>query len=451
MSFTNLGIGSGLPLNTLVDGLLQAEALPTETRLNAQQETIELELSGVGAFRSALSSFQSTVDKLAADNAFNQQSITTSNNNISVTTNGFASNGEFDVNVQQLATGTQLKSGAIASSSTTLGAGTLSFNAGGNSFDVAIDAADDLSAIRDKINANANNFGVTANIINADAGTFLILNSTETGTANSLTVTSSDPSLSAISTNNTVERAAQDAVITIDGNTITNGTNEFKNIIEDVTITANSVTSTDNSIISISQDTESGRELLDEFVSSYNALADQLTGLGAPRQGRLAFDPNVRQVRQQLTDVLLDTVSNSSIGNLQNLGIELNSDGKLEVSRFSSENIQTGEQRISGALSDSLEEVGKLFASDDGVATRISSVLDTYIDSDGVLSQRQTSLNAQLSDLSDQRAAFAERLADYEARLIAQFTALDSAVAGFNSTRDFVTNTLSANFNNGDN
>ncbi|REL34804.1 flagellar filament capping protein FliD [Thalassotalea euphylliae] len=451
MSFTNLGIGSGLPLNTLVEGLLQAEAFPTENRLNTQQESVELELSGVGAFRSALSDFQSTVDRLGAADAFNKQTVTASNDNIAVQTNGFASNGEFDINVQQLATGSQLKSAAFTSSSDTVGSGTLTFSAGSSTFNVDIDAADNLSAIRDKINAESDNFGVTANIIKGDAGTFLVLNSTETGAANSLTVTSSDASLAGISTNNTVVRAAQDAIITIDGNTATNSSNEFKNFIEDVTITAQAVTTSENTTLSISQDTESGRELIDEFVTSFNSLQDQLTGLGAPRLGRLAFDPNVRQVRQQINDVVLDTVANSGIGSLQNLGLELNRSGKLEVSTFSSENIQTGEQRLTDALTNNLDEVGKLFADTDGVATRISAIVDNYVDSDGVLTQRQTSLNAQLSDISDQRAAFAERLADYEARLIAQFTALDSAVAGFNSTRDFVSNTLSSSSSNNNN
>ena len=451
MSFTNLGIGSGLPLNTLVSGLLDAERIPNEQRFTAQRNELQLELSGIGTFTSALSSFQDTVDRLGADDGFNQQTITTSNDNISVTTNGFASNGEFDVNVQQLAAGTQLKSAAVASSSTTLGSGTLTFTAGSNTFDVVIESSDDLSEIRDKINAQSGNFGVTANIINADSGSFLILNSSETGSANSLTVTSSDASLASISTNNTVEQAAQDAIITIDGNTITNGTNEFKNIIEDVTITANAVTTDENSIISIAQDTESGRQLLDDFVSSYNTLVGQLNNLGDPQSGSLAFDPNIRQVRQQISDILLETVSDSSIGNLQNLGIELDEDGRLEVSTFRSENIATGEQRITDALSNNLEEVGKLFASDDGVATRISSVIDNYIDSDGVLSERRTSLNSQLSDLGDRVDAFADRLADFEARLIAQFTALDSAVAGFNTTRDFVANALSSNTNNSSN
>lgn len=453
MSFTSLGIGSGLPLNTLVEGFVNAERIPTEQRLNTKEQNLQLELSGVGAFKSSLSNFQSTLNKLTATNAFSQQTVTSSNDNISVTTNGFASNGEFDVNVQQLAQGSRLQSQAIASSSTTLGSGTLTFTAGSQSFNVAIDAADDLSAIRDKINEQSENFGVTANILNTDAGSFLLLNSSETGSANSLSVTSSDPSLAAISTNNTVAQAAQDGIITINGNTITNSSNEFKNIIEDVTITANAVTTTENSKITIAQDAANGRELIDEFVNSFNTLADELTGLGAPRLGRLAFDPNVRQVRQQITDVLLSSVSDSGIGSLQNLGIELNSDGKLEVSRFSSDTIQTGEQRLSNALDNNLAEVGKLFASTDGVATRISAVIDTYIESDGVLTQRETSINSQISDVGDERRAFLERLADFEQRLIDQFTALDSAVAGFNSTRDFVTNALrsSSTSNNNNN
>ena len=161
--------------------------------------------------------------------------------------------------------------------------------------------------------------------------------------------------------------------------------------------------------------------------------------------------PNIRQIRQQVTDVLLDTVAGSSIGSLQNLGIELNSSGNLEVSRFSSENIATGSQRLSTALSDNLEEVGKLFAGTDGVATRISSIVDAYVESDGVLTQRETSLNEQLRSVSDERNAFAERLLDFEQRLIAQFTALDSAVAGFNSTRDFVANALRSNTNSSSN
>lgn len=453
-SFTNLGIASGLPLNDLVTGFLNAERIPAENRLNQKEETLNLELSGVGALKSALSSFQSTLNTLTASNAFNKQTISSSNDNISVISNGFASNGIFDVNVQQLATGSRLQSEAIASSTTTLGSGTLTLSAGAGSFDVEIDAADDISAIRDKINEQVDNFGVNVNVLNTDAGTFLLFNSSESGHGNDLTITSSSPALAAISTNNTIEQNAQSAIITVDGNTITNETNEFKNFIEDVTITANKVTGIggESSTITISQDIDSANELINNFISSFNALSDALTGLGAPRQGRLAFDPNVRQVKQQITDVILNSVSGiGSIDNLQAIGIELNKDAKLQISTFSSENILTGQQRLNNAVNDDLDAVGKLFASEEGVATKISSIIDNYTESEGVLTLRERSLNEQLEDVDDDRIALIERLTDYENRLITQFTALDSSVAGFNSTGDFVRSALNSAQSSNDN
>lgn len=461
-SFTSLGIASGLPLNTLVEAFLDAERVPAEARLQQQDESLRLELSGIGSFKSALSTFQSTLNKLSEENAFSKQTVEASNENISVDTNGFASNGEFDVNVERLAQGSRLKSASFSSSSDTVGNGTLTLTAGTNTFDVNIGATDDLSAIRDKINATAENFGVTANIINSDAGSFLVFNSSitgdiDSGSDNTLTITSSDPSLAAISSLNVIEEPAQSAQILIDGNLITRETNEFKNVIEDVTITALKKTSTsitpENTTIAIAQDTSNANGLINEFIQGFNTLIDNLVGLGAPKQGRLAFDPNVRQVRQQLSDVVLSTVAGAgNIDSLQALGIEFNTDGKLELSRFSSENINRGQQRLNDALANNLDDVGELFAGADGIAVRISEIADTYIKSDGVLTLRERSLNERIDDVEDRFIALDERLLIFEDTLIKQFTALDSAVAGFNSTGSFVQSALgNLSVNNNDN
>lgn len=69
-----------------------------------------------------------------------------------------------------------------------VGAGTLTFCNGTDSFDLAIDGADSLSAIRDKINAQSENYGVTGNIINGSSGSFLVFGSQVTGAANALLV-----------------------------------------------------------------------------------------------------------------------------------------------------------------------------------------------------------------------------------------------------------------------
>jgi len=456
-NITSLGIGSGLQLESIIEAYINAEAIPQEIRLQEKEERLGLELSGVGSFKSALSSFNDILEKITEDDAFNKQVITSSNDAIEVTSNGFASNGDFKIDVTQLATGTRLHSDTFTSSADPVGAGTLTFGNGTDTFDVSIDAADDLSTIRDKINAQSENFGVTANIINGGgaSGTFLVFDSQVTGEANALTVTTSDASLDKISTNNTVERIAQDAKITIDANPdanppiagtiVSSSTNEFKNVIEDVTITAKAITAADDTaLLSIAQDKENGKTLIDEFIAGYNELVLQLTGLGAPKQGRLAFDPNVRQVKRDLADIAIETLDGStgSLTSLSDIGLGLNSEGKLEKSTFNFSNGGTGQERFDNALSNNLADVGELFASSGGIASQLTEMIESYTDSDGVLTQREKTLNERVSDIKIEYETLETRLRSYEATLRKQFSFLDATVSQFNATGDFLTSAL---------
>lgn len=451
-SITSLGVGSGLDLEGIVKAFIDAEAIPTEIRLQEKEERLSVELSGIGSFKSALSTFNTTLEKLAKDDAFNKQTVSVSSEDIAVTTNGFASNGEFSVEVQQLAQGSKQKSTAFGASTDTVGSGTLTFTAGADTFDVAIDAADDLSAIRDKINEQSGNFGVTANIINSDSGSYLVYTSTKTGLANNLTVTNDNASLDNISTNNTIEQSAKDGIIIVDGNTITQETNEFKNVIEDVTITAKKENIGNPTTLTIAQDEANGRELIDEFVNGFNALMDNITGLGAPKLGRLAFDPNIRQVKQQLTDTVINSVTGltGDLESLSDIGIELNKDGKLEVSSFSTTSLPSGEERLNAALENNLDQVGEIFASTDGIATQMTAFIDTYTDSDGVLTLRESSLNEQISGISQEWEDLEQRLRSYEETLRKRFTALDATIAQYNATGDYVKSSLANIIGNND-
>jgi len=444
MNLTSLGVGSGIDLESIVTAFVDAEAVPKEIRLQNKEEKLTLELSGVGSFKSSLSAFDSILKKLADPEAFNKQVITVSTEAVEVETNGFASNGDFSVEVEALAIGTRLQSQTFASSANTVGAGTLTFGAGAESFDVAIGAADDLSTIRDKINEQSENFGVTANIINSDSGSFLVFNSQVTGAANNLTVTASDSSLDAISTNNTVEQSAQDAVIYVDGNKVTNSSNEFKNVIEDVTITAKTVNTGTPADISIAQDGENGTSLIKEFVAGFNDLMTNITGLGAPQQGRLAFDPNLRQVKQQLTDMVINNVAGltGGIDSLSDIGIDITKNGTLEISAASGSSLPSGQDRLTAALENNLTEVGEIFASTNGVATKMSESINNYIGTNGTLIEREKALNEQLSGIKDEYADLEAYLRNYEDTLRKRFTFLDNTVAQFNATSSFLTSAL---------
>lgn len=444
-SITSLGIGSGLQLESIVEAYIDAEAIPQEVRLQEKEERLSLELSGVGSFKSALATFNDILEKLTKDDAFNKQIVSSSSSAIEVATNGFASNGSFNVEVNQLAAGSRLNSETFSSSADVVGSGTLTFANGSDTFDVAIDAADDLSTIRDKINAQSENFGVTANIINGESGSFLVFDSQVTGVANALTVSSSDSSLDKISTNNTTVTSAQDAKITIDGTLVSSSTNEFKNTIEDVTITAKEITTTGNPAnLSIAQDTESGSDLINEFISGYNSLVDNLSGLGAAKQGRLAFDPNVRQVKSQLADIAIQATSGVSgaFGSLTDIGLELNRDGYLEISTFSSPNIASGQERLTSALDNNLSDLGELFAASGGIATKMAEMVDSYIASDGVLTQREASLTESFNSIEDEYTELETRLRSYEETLRKQFSFLDATVSQYNETGSWLTSAL---------
>jgi flagellar hook-associated protein 2 len=447
MQVTSLGIGSGLDLESLVEAFIDAEAIPEEIRLQQKEERLDLELSGVGSFKSALSSFDSILEKLSEDDAFNKQVINTSGSALSVKSNGSASNGSFKVDVEAVAQGNKYNSTIFAGgSSSTVGSGNLIFGNGTDSFNVAIGATDSLSVIRDKINQDSNNFGVTVNIVNGDSGSFLVFGNDQTGLANRLTITNDNASLDSISTDNNEIQLAQNAKIIIDGTTTAfSDTNEFKNVIEDLTINVSEVTVLGSPVtVDIGQDVESGEALIDEFISGYNELMASLTGLGAPKQGRLAFDPSVRQAKQGLTNMVIENVQGltGSIDSLQDIGLEINRDGYLEKSTFSSENIATGSERLQQALSTKLSDVSELFSSNNGLAKQMSEFIGSYIDSDGILTERQSSLNSRISDIPDEYQALEDRLRSYEETLRKQFTFLDSTVSQYNATGAYLTSAL---------
>jgi len=445
---TSLGIGSGIDLESLVTAYVNAEAVPQEIRLQEKSDRLSLELSGVGSFKSSLSSFNDILKKLTDTDAFNKQVVTSSLSAIEVKSNGFASNGNFEVSVEKLAKGSSYHSDTVVSSSSTVGNGTVTFTSGSKTFDVAIDAADSLSAIRDKINEQSGNFGVTANIINGSSGSFLVIDSQVTGVANELSISVSDSSLDKLSSSNvavTRVQDAQDASITIGTTVVTSDSNEFKNTIEDLTITVNQVTTVGSPAkVSVAQDQANGSTLINEFIAGYNVMMDDLTGLAAPKQGRLAFDPNIRQIKQQMAEITLQAISTASggIDSLNDIGLEIDKEGKLKISTFTSENIPSGQKRLDDALNNNLSEVGQLFASSGGIATQMSELVDNFIASDGVLTQRTKTLTERVSDIDDEWSNLEDRLRSLEERLRSQFTFLDTTVSQYNATSTWLASSL---------
>jgi len=468
MTIQSLGVGSGLALDDLVQQLLTAERQPKEERLNAKEERIEAEISGLGQIKSKLSDFKDAVDELRSDNGINGREPTITNPSedndvLSAEASNSALRGSYEVVVEQLAAGSRITTdaGAFTSSSDpvlTSGSGSLTFDVGGSkSFTIDVTAGMSLTALREKINNSDENFGVTANIIDTGtgAGPRLVFSSSETGDGNDLVITNDTGAaeldrLSTTGGTNNISAAniesARNAIAYIDGIEVQSSSNEFENTIQNVSFEVNEVSPKDAAgdflatKLSIGYDKEGLDKKIRDFVDNYNALIDEiktLTRYGESEleeDGALAGDSLLRGIQSGLASIVGDNVSSSALGGLFQIGIEFDDDGKLEIGSTDF-GLGTGEDRLEDALEDSFDEIAKLFTDpDEGIATRLYEFSKEYTSYSGLISLRERAAKDDREDLYDQRETLELRMLNYEEILRDKYLNLDQTVAQLNQT-----------------
>lgn len=468
MTIQSLGVGSGLALDDLVQQLLQAERAPKEARLNAKEEKLEAEISGLGQIKSKLSSFKDAVDDLRSDNDINGREPTITNPSedddvLSAEASNSALRGTYDIVVEELASGSRITTDASAFTSSseavlTAGTGSLTFDVGGSeSFTVNINAGTSLTALREAINNADDNFGVTANIIDTGtgAGPRLVFSSSETGTGNDLNITNDTgvAELDRLSTTGGASsinalniEGATNAVAYIDGIEVQSSTNTFENTIQNVSFDVKEISPKDavgdflSTKLEIGYDREGLDKKVRDFVENYNGLIEEiktLTRYGESEledDGALAGDSLLRGIQSGLASIVGDSVSSSALGGLFQIGIEFDDDGKLEIGSTDF-GLGSGEDRLSDALEDSFDDIAKLFTDpDEGIAVRLYDFSKEYTSFAGLISLRERAAKDDRDDLFDQREQLELRMLSYEDILRGKYLNLDQTVAKLNQT-----------------
>jgi flagellar hook-associated protein 2 len=439
---TSAGIGSGIDIESIIGAILDAERAPKEASLRRNEQRVDSTLSAIGQLSSGLSKLNDALDNLNSLSDFSIRTANVSDDGfISVITNSETANGSFDIDVNTLAQGSRLEStaGTFTDITNTVGQGNLTFTAGSNTFDIAIDSADSLETIRDNINASGDNFGVNANIINGTAGPVLVFTSTITGDTNTLVVSNDDASLDSISSNLTTTQSANSASVSIDGISITSNTNTFTDAIQDVTFTILKETDVGSPLnLSIDSDTDAVKTALRDFVDAVNdfqTISQRLGQSSEQAQGELAGDVTLRILSQNIVTSLSDPVTGltGNINSLNSIGITFDQLGKLSLD----------EDQLDNAIASNFDAVARVFAEDSqGVSIRVQTLADNYIGSGGILDIREDSLNEQKRRLETDRLNFDFRITQLETQLRAKFGAMDALVAQFNSTSNFLSQQL---------
>jgi len=178
------------------------------------------------------------------------------------------------------------------------------------------------------------------------------------------------------------------------------------------------------------------------FTDAYNTLnkylADQTKYDSATKvAGTLQGDSGTNALRSAMRAVVGDTSSLSgAYQRLSQIGIDPQSDGSLKVNA----------SKLDTALGSHLTDVKALFANTDtatpsnnGFATRLRQWGDSVLSFDGVLTTRTDSLQRQISANTKKQGDFNNRMTSVEARMRAQYTALDTQMAKMNALSSYVT------------
>ncbi len=453
-----LGIGSGMDIGGIVRQLVAADGRPAYNAIERKEDAANSRLSALGRLKSSLSDFRTATGKLNDLGVFSTHEATSSNEDILTATASLgAATGSYSLEVQQLAEAHKLTSKGYTGYSDVVGSGALTLSVAGNAFSVTLDATNNtLEGVRDAINKAGDNTGVNASIINVDDGlggtvSKLVLTSGETGTANDITVTAVEGAVPGLSdlvydsagsgtTNLNQQTAAKDAKILVDGQLATRSSNSIGDVIQGVTLDLQKAELGTVFNIDVSLDEESVKEVTEGFVAAYNGLMSIMKELGQydadneEDAGALVGDSTLRTVQNQVRQAVGDTVSSatSDYNSLAMIGISIDRTGVMALNST----------EFSSALQANLNAVSDVFSSSNGVAARLDTRLDQYLDTGGTFDLQTKSLNKKISTYADERDTVQLRLDNLESTLMKQFIAMDVAVGGFQSTGAFLAQQL---------
>lgn len=221
------------------------------------------------------------------------------------------------------------------------------------------------------------------------------------------------------------------------GLSITRKTNTMSDAIPGATLT---LVATGTAEVKASFDNGTVATPINNLVNAYNTLNDtlkQLTAYDAPgssNNGPLLGNNTVQNIISQVKLILGNKVASASgtYNSLSQLGVSFDKKGVLSVDT----------DILNAALSADITSVANVFNSTNGIATQLNAKLKSYLDAKGTLSTQQDSLNAQLKQLTVDKAAVQTRLDASQKALTAQFNAMDAAVSQFKNTGTFLTQTF---------
>ncbi|MDD5558298.1 flagellar filament capping protein FliD [Candidatus Methylomirabilis sp.] len=299
---------------------------------------------------------------------------------------------------------------------------------------------------------------ISASVVNDTATTArLVLTSKQTGQANKVRVADATGSLlSTIGLNSGIASTgtaggflyadtALDAKFTLDGLAMTRSSNSISDVLTGVTINLLGLSASDMTL-TVSADKTSMKASVQAFLDAYNKALTFLrertlvqvsattsgarsTTVNSVIRGPLAGEMTYRSLVSNLRSDVGSSVSSVQTGNpalLADIGITAASNGTLSISDTT---------KFDSAIETKLSGLTDLFASTGGVATRLMTRLDGFVNSGGLIDGSLSTATSKAQNINQQITRLQDRLVIREAALRKQLLDLQKALSALSAQR----------------
>lgn len=397
------------------DALLSSKV----TMFNGQLNAIKKLESSLKSFVSQLSTMQKAQSVVA--NSATSSSDTT----VKATASSKAVAGDYEIFVKQLAQNHQLAL-PFAPDVVLPKTGQFTVNFAGGSLAVDLDslpADPKLSDLAAAINNHPDNNGVQATLLRSNGNTFLVVSSEKTGADQeiSLGLEGVNEILSNALGEQKILKQAQDAIIHIGSGSeleITSSSNKLDNVIEGVTLDLlKAQTTGDNPIrVQVAQDQTAAKESVKKFVDEFNSLFSMLSN-----DANLKNDSTARGIQSLLRNSFQGEFSGKS---LYSVGLEFDRNGKLSINN----------SRLEKALTEDPAQLAAMLTGEAGLLSKLSSAVEPYSKSFGIMSKKQQTIQASLEVVNRQKARHDLAMEQVYKRYVAQFTQMQVTIAQLQSS-----------------
>lgn len=450
MAISSIGVGSGLPLDQLLTDLRNSEnqalALIQQKQVSAQHR-----LTAYGRIQSSIEAVKSAAEKLGNNDTYGGLKTSVSGDAYTASATNKAIAGQYDIQVDTLASAQSLVTNGVADRAQAIGTGgTITIKlADGTEQSIELGSEDtSVNGLIKAINQAEPSLGIQATVIN-DGGAEphrLMFTATSTGEDAAVASITVDGNVelealvgfdSSISNPNIQEQKANNATVFINGIEISSQSNQVEDAIEGVTLTLTKAG--ESGTLKVTRDDAATTEAVKAFVTAYNNLQSTIKSLTtydvATQQGSaLTGDSLARRAQSATRDALNGFSSEGVLRTLSQLGITTNpSSGLLEVD----------DEKLSAGIKDHLGDVQRLLAGEGGLADRFKATTESFLGSRGYIQSAKEGTDRNIAELQRQYDDTSARIDAKMENYRRQFTALDGMIAQMSSVSSYLTQQLS--------